>query len=221
MTVKGTRSEVVEGPSRSSGRISGRSQADRRDQTRAALLESAARHLSRFGYGNVVLEQVARDAGYTRGALYYLFADKQELSLAVIQWVLETWDEEVAPQIDAEADPVAALFALARGHARFCRRDLAGVAMALRVEFAGQDHPVGRVVEAAYAELVERCEQLISVARESGTLPSGPPARVTAQALVGALEGVTIALSGQRAYDELYAAQVAAGVLGLEPPEQP
>ena len=221
MTVKGTRPELVEGPSTSSGRISRRSQADRRDQTRAALLESAARHLSRFGYGNVVLEQVARDAGYTRGALYYLFADKQELSLAVIQWVLETWDEEVAPQIDAEADAVAALFALARGHARFCRRDLAGVAMALRVEFAGQDHPVGRVVEAAYAELVERCEQLISVAREAGTLPSGPPARVTAHALVGALEGVTIALAGQRAYDELYAAQVAAGVLGLEPPEQP
>ena len=211
---------VVEGPSTSSGRISRRTQADRRDQTRAALLESAAQHLSRFGYGNVVLEHVARDAGYTRGALYYLFADKQELSLAVIGWVLETWDEEVAPLVDAEADPVAALFALARGHARFCRRDLARVAMALRVEFSGQDHPVGQVVEAAYGDLVERCGRLITAGRRAGSVPAGPPARVTAQALVGALEGVTIALAGQRAYDERYAAQVAAGVLGLDPAEE-
>jgi AcrR family transcriptional regulator len=219
--VKGTRPEPVDPPSTSSGRSFRRSQADRRDQTRAALLESAARHLSRYGYGNVVLEQIARDAGYTRGALYYLFADKQELSLAVIQWVLETWSEEVAPQVDAEADPVAALFTLARAHARFCRRDLARVAMALRVEFSGQDHPVGRVVEAAYADLVVRCEQLINAGREAGTLPAGPPVRVTAYALVGALEGVTIALAGQRAHDERYAAQVVAGVLGIDSPEQP
>ena len=197
-----------------------RTQADRRDQTRAALLESAARHLSRFGYGNVVLEQVARDAGYTRGALYYLFADKQELTLAVVAWVLETWDEEVGRAVDAESEPVAALITLARGHARLCRRDLARVAMALRLEFTGQDHPVGQAVEAAYASLVERCSRLIAAGRRDGKIPEGPPARVTALAFVGAMEGITIALAGQRAYDERYAAQVAAGVLGLDPLEE-
>jgi AcrR family transcriptional regulator len=197
-----------------------RTQADRRDQTRAALLESAARHLSRFGYGNVVLEQVARDAGYTRGALYYLFADKQELTLAVVAWVLDTWDEEVGRDVAAQSDPVAALLALARGHARFCRRDLARLAVALRLEFSGQDHPVGRAVEAAYEQLVELCHRLVRAGRRAGTIPPGPPDRVTALALVGALEGVTIALAGQRTYDERYAAQVASGVLGLDAQEE-
>ena len=46
-----------------------------------------------------------------------------------------------------EPDPAAALIALARGHAVFCRRDIARVMMALRVEFSGQDHPVGREIE--------------------------------------------------------------------------
>lgn len=50
-----------------------------------ALLESAARNLSRYGYGNLVLEQVAREAGYTRGALYHQFQDKEDLALAVIE----------------------------------------------------------------------------------------------------------------------------------------
>jgi AcrR family transcriptional regulator len=194
-----------------------RTQADRRDQSRAALLESAARHLSRYGYGNLVLEQVARDAGYTRGALYYQFADKQELTEAAIAWVLETWDEEVGRYVAAETDPVAALLALARRHAVLCRRDLARAPMALRVEFSGQDHPVGAMVEAAYGQLTERCHRLISAGRRAGRIPAGAPTRVVAQALVGALEGTTIAMAGQRPYDEEYAARVVTGVLGLTP----
>src|SRR4051794_12676137 len=111
------------------------SQADRRARSRGALLESAARGLSRYGYGNLNLEQVARDAGYTRGALYHQFKDKEDLALAVLDWVDETWREEVGPLVDSESDPAAALIALARGHAVYCRRDVARVAIALKLEF--------------------------------------------------------------------------------------
>ena len=47
-----------------------------------------------------MLEQVARDAGYTRGALYHQFKDKEDLALAVIEWVDETWRREVVPAAD-------------------------------------------------------------------------------------------------------------------------
>ena len=102
-------------------------QAERSARTRSALLESAARGLSRYGYGNLVLEQVAREAGYTRGALYHQFKDKEDLALAVVEWVDETWRREVGGPAEQEPDPVAALIALARGHAVFCRRDVARV----------------------------------------------------------------------------------------------
>ena len=42
-----------------------------------------------------------------------------------------------------EPDPVAELIALARGHAVFCRRDIARVVMAMRLEFSSHDHLVG------------------------------------------------------------------------------
>src|SRR5690242_14067936 len=114
-------------------------QAERRARSREALLESAARGLSRYGYGNLNLAQVASDAGYTRGALYHQFEDKEALALAVLAWVDETWQEEVGPLVERESDPVDALIALARGHAVFCRRDVARVAMALRMEFSDLD----------------------------------------------------------------------------------
>ena len=37
-------------------------QAERSERTRGALLEAAAKGLSRYGYGNLLLEEVARDA---------------------------------------------------------------------------------------------------------------------------------------------------------------
>ncbi|MGH8777308.1 MAG: hypothetical protein ACRDWI_19960 [Jiangellaceae bacterium] len=84
--------------------------------------------------------------------------------------------------VEQESDPVAALLTLARGHAVFCRRDIARVAVALRLEFSGQDHPVGRTVEEAYEELVTLCVPLIKAGRTAGTIPPGPPARAVALA---------------------------------------
>jgi AcrR family transcriptional regulator len=193
-------------------------QAERRARTRSALLESAARGLSRYGYGNLVLEQVARDAGYTRGALYHQFKDKEELALAVIEWVDETWRREVGGLVDRQPDPVAAVIALARGHAVYCRRDVARFAMALRLEFSGQDHPVGRELERILETGVKRVARLINAGRRDGSIPPGPPARAVALALFGALEGAVIALAGQAPHDELLAARAVTGVLGLDSP---
>jgi AcrR family transcriptional regulator len=190
-------------------------QADRSARTRSALLESAARGLSRYGYGNLVLERVASEAGYTRGALYHQFKDKEDLALAVIDWVDETWRQEVGGLVEREPDPVSALLAMARGHAVFCRRDVARVAMALRLEFSGQDHPVGRHLERVSESLVKLCTGLISAGRRAGSIPPGPPARVLALAFIGALEGTVIQLAGQAPHDEVLAARAAAGVLGL------
>lgn len=192
-------------------------QADRSARTREALLASAARGLSRYGYGHLALEEVARDAGYTRGALYHQFKDKQDLTLAVIEWIGETWLQEVGRLVDEETEPVAALLTLARGHAVYCRRDVARIAMALRLEFSGQDHPVAREVERVYASLVTRCVRLIDAGREAGAIPPGPPTGTVALAFVGAFEGTVIAIAGQAPHDEHLAVRAAAGVLGLAP----
>src|SRR3954470_5469049 len=97
--------------------VSRLTQSERSARTRSALLESAARGLSRHGYGNLVLDDVARDAGYTRGALYHQFRDKEDLALAVLCWADETWRHEVGALADRQSEPVAALLTMARGHA--------------------------------------------------------------------------------------------------------
>jgi AcrR family transcriptional regulator len=172
--------------------------------------------LSRYGYGNLALEQVAREAGYTRGALYHQFKDKEDLALAVVKWVDETWRREVGGPAERESDPVGALMALARGHAVYCRRDVARVIMALRLEFSGQDHPVGREIERISETVITRCARLIIAGRRAGAIPQGPPARTVALGVVGALEGAVIMLAGQAPHDQHLAARAVVGVLGLQ-----
>jgi AcrR family transcriptional regulator len=191
-------------------------QAERRARSRSALLEAAARGLSRYGYGHLRLEEVARDAGYTRGALYHQFKDKADLALAVIDWVNENWMREVGEPAEQEPDPVSELMALARGHAVFCRRDVARVVMALRVEFSSNDHPVGREIQRIYETGIRRVARLVTAGRRDGSIPPGPPARTVVLAFMGALEGTVIAVAGQVPYDAELAARATAGVLGLK-----
>jgi AcrR family transcriptional regulator len=196
-------------------------QAERRARTRIALLESAARGLSRDGYSNLALERVASDAGYTRGALYHLFASKEDLALAVVWWINETWQDEVGALAHHEDQPVDALLALARGHAIYCRRDVARVRMALAVEFGGRDHPIRHALDKIEAGGVARFAKLITRARRDGTVPAGPPAKAIASGLMGALEGLVIQLAGQEPLDTLLAERLVLGLLGVVPSASP
>jgi AcrR family transcriptional regulator len=160
---------------------------------------------------------VAADAGYSRGALYHLFAGKEDLALAVVEWVRESWYAEVGSLFTDAADPVDTLLAVARGHAVFCRRDVARVMITLRVEFGGDDHPVGLKIREVERELFADCARLIAAARRTGAIPPGPPVRATARGYLGAIEGLVINVAGQAPHDAALAERAARGVLGLPP----
>ncbi len=57
----------------------------RRELTRTALLEAAAQVFSRRGFYGASLDEIAEAAGFTRGAIYKNFDDKEGLFLATIE----------------------------------------------------------------------------------------------------------------------------------------
>jgi AcrR family transcriptional regulator len=193
-------------------------QGERRARTRAALLEAAARGLATYGYGRLVLEDVAAEAGYTRGALYHQFTGKEDLALAVVRWVGETWEAEVLQPALAVPDPLGSLLTMAKGHVVYCRRDApARVILTLRVEFAGQDHPIGHAISENTRLLEAELAKLISRARRAGSVPAGPPARLTARAFTGVLEAVAIEVAGRPPHDVELMDRAVRGLLGVAP----
>jgi AcrR family transcriptional regulator len=61
-----------------------RTQAERREDTREQVLAAAARVFARNGFHATSLEAVAEEAGFSRGAVYYNFSDKEELFLELL-----------------------------------------------------------------------------------------------------------------------------------------
>src|SRR3954464_2176363 len=51
----------------------------RRERTRDALLDAAIEVFARRGFHGASLDEIAETAGFTRGAIYKHFADKDEL----------------------------------------------------------------------------------------------------------------------------------------------
>lgn len=52
--------------------------------TRRRLIEVGRMHILRDGLGNAVADRIAEDAGYSRGAFYGNFRDKEDLFLAIM-----------------------------------------------------------------------------------------------------------------------------------------
>ena len=70
---------------------------ERKEETRAELVEAAARVFARRGFHGASIEQIAREAGYSTGAIYWHFEGKDDLFLAVYEDYVRTrmreWSE--------------------------------------------------------------------------------------------------------------------------------
>lgn len=75
------------------------------DALAGALREAARRRFAQDGYAAVALDDVAADAGVTRGAVYHHFGSKEGLFRAVLQAAHQEVGEVVAAAADAHDDP--------------------------------------------------------------------------------------------------------------------
>src|SRR5690349_12046501 len=64
-----------------------RPKAAQSEATRGSLVEVARRLFTEHGYAGTATEEVVRQAGVTRGALYHQFEDKRDLFEAVFERV--------------------------------------------------------------------------------------------------------------------------------------
>jgi AcrR family transcriptional regulator len=86
-----------------------RTQAQRSGQTRAALIAAARRLFAERGYAEVGTEEIVREAGVTRGALYHHFDGKRELMRAVYEQLEEELSRQFAESVTPGAEPLQVL----------------------------------------------------------------------------------------------------------------
>ena len=98
-----------------------RTQAERSEATRTALTDAARRLFAERGYADVGTEEIVREAGVTRGALYHHFDGKRDLLRAVYEQI----EGEIAQDLAERAVPGASVLETLRlGADRFLDRCL-------------------------------------------------------------------------------------------------
>ncbi len=86
-----------------------RSNVERSDATRSALVAAARRLFVEKSYAETSTPEIAAEAGVTRGALYHHFADKQALFEAVVEAESAAVAVEIEAGSSTSASPIAAL----------------------------------------------------------------------------------------------------------------
>ena len=169
--------------------------------TRAHIIDAARRVFHAEGVNRSTLDKVAQAAGVTRGAVYWHFANKTELFLAVKQTYMcefdrlqSLLDEEEAP-LDAMTRYLQALFAVLLENQT--ARETFEIIL-LRCEYVEEFHEVLQVITQPCTNILSAYERLYRAAAANQQLKPGlDPDLLALDTMSFAIGTIRAILSGQ------------------------
>ncbi|HEX8085037.1 MAG TPA: TetR/AcrR family transcriptional regulator [Solirubrobacteraceae bacterium] len=168
--------------------------AEQRERTREDLVDAAERRFTRDGFHATSVDQIAAEAGYTKGAVYSNFSSKEDLFFAVYERRAQRAMDEAHEAI-ADAGPFEGLNRLSQAAMR--RRDADDGWLAVFFEFWAHAirHPEHR---ARFAAIHGRAQEPFVAAVERFGEERGATAPVPPDKLTAAVMAMMIGLSLER-----------------------
>lgn len=166
------------------------------DETRAALLNAAARIFAARGYDGASISEISSEAGLTSGAVYAHFASKAELFVAT----LRAFGERDLDALLGAGDSNLRDGLISVG-STFDRREPTEESLLITAIVAARRHPeVGELIVGQMAERERMFRDLVRSAQAAGTLGRGAtPAAVSRLSLVIALGSLVVGAMGLEA----------------------
>lgn len=174
----------------------------RAETTRRFLLEAAARLFDDRGYAATSISDISALSGRTSGAIYFHYASKEKLALAVVEEHFATWPELVRQVRDADGPALEKLVALSFTVARAFRDDVVVRAGSrLWMERKAIDEPL----PTPFVGWIDTVTDLLEEARAQGALADAVVPGTAALGIVYAFFGlhtVSDALEGRDQIEE-------------------
>jgi AcrR family transcriptional regulator len=194
------------------------SRKERQAHTRECLMHSAARVFSRRGLAHASIDEVAADAGFTKGAFYANFASKEELFLAMLD---DCFAERVS-ELDRILDTDESLDVQARAggedFVRFAKADPEWERLFFEfAAHASRNEEFRAELVARYRTMRERLAELCRRRAEQAGIESPVPVEQIATMLFAMANGIALEqlLEPEAVPDGLYASLLELFTLGL------
>jgi TetR/AcrR family acrAB operon transcriptional repressor len=145
-------------------------------ETRERIIASAARVFGQKGFQRASLDEVAADAGMTKGAIYWHFKSKNDLFFAMLD---ERFRQHTGPLmgdlqslIRTGADPLTTMLSLFRDGLRRCTEDPEWARLYLECLSLARDTEVRERLSAFYDRVWEVSARLTSELKANGLAPA-------------------------------------------------
>ncbi|GAA1543009.1 ScbR family autoregulator-binding transcription factor [Streptomyces albidochromogenes] len=171
---------------------------ERAEVTRSAIIDGAARAFDHGGFSGTSLSDIVKEAGVTKGALYFHFASKEDLAQAVIDEQFSIWDT----MRDIDRPGVQTVIDLVHGMARQLQESVrvrAGIRLVIE-----QSNVLGVSAE-PYAKWIELIRNCLAQAQGRGDVRPEVDVDHAANLIVGCWTGLQLSsqvLSGRRDLSE-------------------
>lgn len=167
----------------------------RRNRSHGAVLDAAERLFVRKGYNSTTVDEIATEAGLTKGAIYFHFADKNNVLMALID---RAEQRVIAPLIGK----------LTAGHQRpgdklivylhywaqvgIEQRETMFLPILMSLEFTGTGDQIEKRLTRMYERIYEVLTAIIAKGHQDGSIRKQAAPREQAAILIAMMEGMLL-----------------------------
>lgn len=175
-------------------RPSRRSNQERREQSTEQVLASALKFFVTRGYGATSIDDIAGDAGLTKGAVYFYFKGKSALLLELLSQSSTLYLDIFQGMRDSEASASTQLEMFVEWAARVGARnnELLLLPILMSLEFQGKDEVVEAALNRLYDRYHDEMERVVVLGQSSGEFNPALSPREEAAVLVAFTDGMLL-----------------------------
>jgi AcrR family transcriptional regulator len=163
----------------------------RQEHTRRCLLESAGRVFARRGLGQASVDEVAADAGFTKGAVYANFGSKEELFLEMLDLRFAQRLAEMDRALSTDEPPEVQARVAGRDFVTFLAGDPDWRRLFVEAALhASRDAAFRAKLQAHYARMRTRMAQLLEARSRAGGFEPGVPFEQLATMIFAMANGI-------------------------------
>lgn len=175
-------------------RTSRRSNQERREQSTEQVLESALKLFVCDGYGSTSIDDIARAAKLTKGAVYFYFKGKSALLLELLGQSSRLYDAVFTRMRDSGLTATEQLNIFVDWWAEVGveNKELLLLPILMSLEFFGRDEEVERCVQSMYQRYHDEIERVTALGQSTGEFDSSLSPHERAAVLVAFTDGMLL-----------------------------
>jgi len=163
----------------------------RQERTRTCLLDAAGRVFARRGLAQASVDEVAADAGFTKGAVYANFGSKEELFLAMLDAKFADRLAEMDHALSTDEPPEAQARVAGRDFIDSLNLDPEWARLFIEAGlYASRDEAFRDKLVAHYTAMRERMTDILRVRAQAGGFDPGVPFEQVATMVFAMANGV-------------------------------